>query len=124
MRLECTCTVPLGAPVEPDEYSQKQGSSRKVGAGSKESVEAARTSPNARMPGGGAADPEIKTCLRNGDWLKVGRNCGSSGCEITAICARLSCSMYAQSAADSLGCTGPGTIRPLVPRGKAVGRAV
>ena len=30
--LECTCTVPFGMPVEPEEYSQKQGSSLVVGA--------------------------------------------------------------------------------------------
>ncbi len=46
-----TCTVPLGAPVEPDEYSQKHGSSHSVGAGSNTSppgrraVRAARASP-------------------------------------------------------------------------------
>ena len=33
IRLACRWTVPLGCPVEPDEYSQKQGSSAQVAAG-------------------------------------------------------------------------------------------
>ena len=35
IRCECRCTVPFGAPVEPDEYSQKHMSSRVVGAASR-----------------------------------------------------------------------------------------
>src|SRR6185437_16991109 len=98
MRLECTCTAPLGVPVDPDEYSQKQGSSRKVAAGSNESVDAARISLKAYRPVGGAVVPDIKTYFRKGDWPNIGRNCGSSGSESTAMAARLSLSIWASSA--------------------------
>ncbi len=45
--LECTCTAAFGTPVEPEEYSQKQGSSEVVGAGESLGEPFARTSLNA-----------------------------------------------------------------------------
>ena len=95
MRLECTCTVPLGTPVEPDEYSQKHGSSRSVGAASKTSVEAASTSRSQCMPAAGAAAEDTTTCFKKGDCSRIGWNCANSGSDMTSIGARLSCSMYA-----------------------------
>src|SRR6266513_2734862 len=45
--LECTCTAAFGAPVEPEEYSQKQGSSQVVGAGESSREPFATTSSKA-----------------------------------------------------------------------------
>ena len=89
--LECTCTVPLGVPVEPEEYSQKQASSRVVGAGANSSLPFARRSRNAMWPL--ASLPETTTCSRNGSLPSSGSNCGSSASDTNSTRARLSLSM-------------------------------
>src|SRR6266581_8859893 len=90
--LECTCTAAFGVPVEPEEYSQKQGSSEVVGAGESSGKPFARTSSNAAWPD--APRPETMTCFRNGRLGKSGANWGSSCSETTSALARLSESMY------------------------------
>ncbi len=84
--LECACTVPFGMPVEPEEYSQKQASSRVVGAGASFASPFASTSSN--------DEPVTITCLRNGSFSSTGLNCGSSASDTTSALARLSASMY------------------------------
>ncbi len=82
--LECTCTVPFGMPVEPEEYSQKQGSSRVVGAGFNSGLAFA-----SRSAKGGT-----RTCFKKGSLERNGSNCGLSGGETSSALARLSDSMY------------------------------
>jgi hypothetical protein len=82
--LECTCTVPLGMPVEPEEYSQKHGSSQVVGAALSSGFDF-----ESRSAKGGTS-----TCFRNGSLETNGSNCGLRGGETSSTLARLSDSMY------------------------------
>jgi hypothetical protein len=50
IRLDWMCTVPFGAPVEPDEYNQKQGSSQVVATASKRSDAVSINAPSASTP--------------------------------------------------------------------------
>ena len=83
MRCECRCTVPFGAPVEPEEYSQKHMSSRQVGAAS------AFPLPDSR-------NSEIRdtTCFKSGQFLMTGSKLFSSGAETKSARAPLSRSWY------------------------------
>src|SRR5574342_347735 len=121
--LECTCTVPLGMPVEPDEYSQKQGSSQVVGAGDS-SGEPASSSSSKEMYSPPLV-PETTTCLRNGNEprfsLTSGANCGSRCSETISARARLSESMYSNSRDVRSVFTGIGTIPALMLPRNAVG---
>src|SRR4026208_2646908 len=77
---ECTCTVPFGNPVEPEEYNQKHASSRVVGAGASCGLPFASTSLNARCPFANEDDcvvvPETITCFRNGNLPSRGVKAG------------------------------------------------
>src|ERR1019366_9753479 len=96
----CMCTVPLGMPVEPDEYSQKHASSQVVGAGAQAVAALDIRSCKDNWPF--ASLPDTITCLRNGSLSarcsKRGAKVGSNCSDTTSALARLSLSMNSESA--------------------------
>jgi len=89
--LECRCTAALGAPVEPEEYSQKHASSAVVGAGGKSGEPLASASLKAICPA--AALPDTITCFRHGSFPMSGVKCFSRCPDTTSVRERLSESM-------------------------------
>jgi hypothetical protein len=74
-RCECRCTVPLGVPVEPLEYSQKHGSSSQVSC-TRRSAEPAATIPATES---GPSPPATTTALSEGTLPTMPSKVGSSG---------------------------------------------
>ena len=93
--LAWVCTVPLGLPVEPDEYSQNAGSSPRVAAGSASGSLAARSESKAIAPAGSAsATPATIRCLTSFfAWPIALPSSGASEAETIAAWARLCASM-------------------------------
>ena len=89
------CTVPLGLPVEPEEYSQKPGSSGVVGAGAARGVAAARAASNSTMPAGSSpAGCDTSTVASScGAFSMALCSTGSSAPDTSAACARACSSM-------------------------------
>ncbi len=87
------CTVPFGFPVDPEEYSQKQGASQVVSTVWKRLAAADISSPKSRVPSMPA--PAATTmCLTVGTSLTMSLNCGQSCFDTTRATAPLSRSMY------------------------------
>ena len=122
MRLVCTCTVPFGRPVEPDEYSQKATSSPQVRAAS--AVVPARSNSRASesVPGGGEAlPPETRIGPVHPAKRAASASVASSSVETTSAFARLSARMYAKSVGWKSVFIGMGTMPALIaPRKHAV----
>src|SRR4051812_47694169 len=83
-RCECRCTVPLGVPVDPLEYSQKQASSLQVGSTSRPPSPLA-TQPATEPP---PSLPATTTCLSEGSLPTMPSKVGSSALETNKAWAR------------------------------------
>ena len=85
--------MPLGEPVEPLEYSQKQASSLQVLATSASGVPEATSCATERSP----VSPAMNRCLRVATLPISGSKDGSSDLETNSACARESRSMNSKS---------------------------
>jgi hypothetical protein len=89
--LLCACTVPFGAPVEPDEYSQKHASSRVVGTVVCSGFDSA--SSDAIVGRLSTDPPEITIFFSVGIDATIGASVGQSCADTNSTRARQSRSM-------------------------------